>query len=151
MGLLRDAYLFIYVFQRFSFFLTLGGKLGWRKVQRCKGANKGANVRNGKVRWQVKKERCSFFFFATLRIWLASASAYVFLLSFLFSFLFVERWTPKRPNMVRCLAVKLLSKTYFAQIVRGTLRKTRKERSVRTMSTWCPGHSRQQWSNRQTF
>ena len=28
----------------------------------------------------------------------------------------VERWTPKRSNMVRCLAMKLLSKTYFARI-----------------------------------
>ena len=32
----------------FFIFSNVWGKLVWGKVQRCKGANKGANVRNGK-------------------------------------------------------------------------------------------------------
>ena len=66
----------------------------------------------------------------------------------------LKRGTPKRPSMVRCLAVKLHSKAYTAQMFFPFFllrcfevqseKKKRKERSVRTMSTWCPGHSRQQ-------
>ena len=40
---------------------------------------------------------------------------------------------------------------FCSDVLRYNLKKKRIERSVITMSTWCPGHSRQQWSNRQTF